>query len=83
MNSTVEVKELTWQVGYEHGKATHFVDTILGRYAAWVDKDVAYVLIPDAKTNLLSLRQPVGERIEEAKQAAQADFDFKIRSALV
>lgn len=71
------VVDLSWSVGGEGDKETHYVDTIIGRYAAWIKKAEAHVFVPGAIRS-----QVVGATIEDALQFAQGHFAAQILGQL-
>lgn len=73
-----KVKSLAWEVTVKDGDETHHVRTVVGYYAAWVWRETAYIVRPDSLG-----REPVGTTIEDARAAAQADFDSKILGCLI
>ncbi|TLX16555.1 Lar family restriction alleviation protein [Rhizobium sp. MHM7A] len=71
------VADLSWSVGGEGDEETHFVETIIGRYAAWIKKEEAHVFVPGAIRS-----QVVGSMIEDALQFAQRHFAERILDQL-
>lgn len=71
------VVELSWSIGGEGEERTHFVNTIIGRYAAWTKDGRAYVFVPGATRS-----QVAGSSIEDALQFAQQDFAAQILGQL-
>lgn len=68
------IKPLEWDTDSEAGELTYFVTTIIGRYAAWMKKSEAYVLLPDAVRS-----QVVGDKISDALNFAREHFSKQIR----
>lgn len=75
--SSPRVKALVWEMGSTNGDVTYFVDTVVGRYAAWEAYGRGRVIVPGA----ISFREE-GSTAEDAKAAAQADFEARILSVL-
>jgi hypothetical protein len=71
------VIDLQWSVGGEGGAETHYVETIIGKYAAWMKNEEAHVFVPGAIRS-----QIVGSVIEQALQYAQNHFSAQIRGQL-
>lgn len=71
------VKPLSWMVNVNQGQETHYAESVLGRYAAWVDGGVAYVIVPGAMA-----RAPAGKTLEEGMARCQEDFSTRILGAL-
>lgn len=71
------VRPLAWTVHIHRTDETHCAESILGRYAAWVDKGVAYALVPGARE-----RAAVGTVLGDAQRHCQDDLARRVLSAL-
>lgn len=74
---TVRVKPLDWREGPE-GHHTDYAQSLLGEWATWEIQGRAYYRSPEMSAGKLA-----GETLEEAKTAAQFDYDNLIRSCLL
>lgn len=68
---------LSWSIGGEGSEQTHYVETIIGRYAAWMKDGEAHSFVPGAIRS-----QVVGSTIDDALQFAQKHFETTITSQL-
>ena len=74
---TVSVRQLDWS-GEERDKgAILHAETVLGRYLAWDHEGKGY-MVPAGST----AASVTGRTVDDAKAAAQADFDRRIRAQL-
>ena len=77
MTQAPTVRALAWTVHFHRTNETHCAESILGRYAAWVDKGVAYAIVPGAFA-----RAAVGTELGDAKRHCQEDLARRVLSAL-
>ena len=75
--SQPNVADLAWAVGGEGDAETHYVETIIGRYAAWIKAGEAHVIVPGAIRS-----QIVGTELSDALQFAQNHFANQILGQL-
>lgn len=71
------VADLSWSVGGDGDEQTHYVETIIGRYAAWIKNGEAHAFVPGAIRS-----QIVGSTIKDALQFAQNHFAAQILGQL-
>jgi hypothetical protein len=71
------VSDLSWLVGGDSDEQTHYVETIIGRYAVWTKNGEAHAFVPYAIRS-----QVVGVTIEDGLQFAQNHFAAKILGQL-
>ena len=72
------VRPIPWLVDEGAGGLTHHAQTVVGYYAAWEDRGEGRVIVPHATSY-----RPAGRSAEDAKAAAQADYEARIISALL
>ncbi len=77
MTQPPSVKPLAWTVHYHRTDETHCAESILGRYAAWTDRGVAYAIVPGAFA-----RAAVGTELADAQRHCQEDLARRVLSAL-